>query len=234
MELFYSTSILNDHFLLEGEEAHHLLKVLRHQEGDTVMITDGLGSIYTTKIIDANPKKCSLKILQQDKKDTEKNYSLHIAIAPTKNIDRLEWFLEKATEIGIDEVSPMICQHSERRIVKNERLQKVLISAMKQSLKSFLPVLHPLKTFPDLIKECRAEQRYICTMDAQDSLINRYDPLEKTIILIGPEGDFSKEEIAMALKHGFVPVSLGNSRLRTETAAVLACATLAVANLQQK
>jgi len=234
MELFYSTSILNDHFLLEGEEAHHLLKVLRHQEGDTVMITDGLGSIYTTKIIDANPKKCSLKILQQDKKDTEKNYSLHIAIAPTKNIDRLEWFLEKATEIGIDEVSPIICQHSERRIIKEERLQKVLISAMKQSLKSFLPVLHPLKTFPDLIKECRAEQRYICTMDAQDSLINRYDPLEKTIILIGPEGDFSKEEIAMALKHGFVPVSLGNSRLRTETAAVLACATLAVANLQQK
>ena len=234
MELFYSTSILNDHFLLEGEEAHHLLKVLRHQEGDTVMITDGLGSIYTTKIIDANPKKCSLKILHQDKKDTEKNYSLHIAIAPTKNIDRLEWFLEKATEIGIDEVSPIICQHSERRIIKEERLQKVLISAMKQSLKSFLPVLHPLKTFPDLIKECRAAQRYICTMDAQDSLINRYDPLEKTIILIGPEGDFSKEEIAMALKHGFVPVSLGNSRLRTETAAVLACATLAVANLQQK
>lgn len=231
MELFYSSSIHDDHFLLEGEESHHLLKVLRHHEGDTVMVTDGKGSLFTTKITDANPKKCSLKILKQDKKDSEKNYSLHIAIAPTKNTDRLEWFLEKATEIGIDEITPMICQHSERRIIKEERLNKVLVAAMKQSLKHFLPLLNPLKNISTVLQESREPQRYICTMDADEFLKERYDPLERTLILIGPEGDFSKEEIAMAVKHGFVPVSLGKSRLRTETAGIMACATLAIANL---
>ncbi|HNQ61587.1 MAG TPA: 16S rRNA (uracil(1498)-N(3))-methyltransferase [Bacteroidia bacterium] len=234
MELFYSTSIHDNHFLLEGEEAHHLLKVLRHQEGDLVMITDGLGSIFTTRIVDANPKKCSLEIISRDKKDNDKNYSLHIAIAPTKNIDRFEWFLEKATEIGIDSITPFLCRHSERKVIKDERLRKVIVSAMKQSLKSFLPLLYPLTTFPELLKDCRAPQRYICTMSAEDLLIRRYDPHESTMILIGPEGDFSKEEVDLALKHGFVPVSLGNCRLRTETAALMACATIAIANMQQK
>ena len=233
MELFYSTSIHDDHFLLEGEEAHHLLKVLRHKEGDTVMVTDGKGSLYTTHITEANPKKCLLKIIKQDKKDSEKNYSVHIAIAPTKNTDRLEWFLEKATEIGVDEISLIICKHSERRVVKEERLVKVLVAAMKQSLKSFLPHLHPLKTFSQLIEGSREPQRYICSLDAMDLLSERYIPSEKTIILIGPEGDFSKEEIALASSHGFVPVSLGNSRLRTETAGIMACATLAIVQQQK-
>ncbi len=231
MELVYSTSIQDDHFLLEGEEAHHLLKVLRHQQGDTVMITDGLGTLYTTKISDANPKKCVLQIVKKEKNENPKNYSLHIAIAPTKNSDRLEWFLEKATEIGIDEITPIVCQHSERRLIKEERLIKVLVSAMKQSLKSYLPLLHPLKKFDTFIQESREPQRYICTMDADEMLHKRFDPSEKCLVLIGPEGDFSKEEVTLAKKHGFVPVSLGNSRLRTETAAVMVCATLSVSAL---
>lgn len=233
MELFYSTAFYGDHFLLEGEEAHHLLKVLRHREGDTVTITDGKGSLFTTRIIDGDTKKCKLEIISQNKIDTEKKYSLHIAIAPTKNSDRFEWFLEKSTELGIDEVTPIVCQHSERRIIKEERLEKVLVAAMKQSLKRFLPALHPLKKFQEFIKEIREPQRYICTMNADDLLINRYDPLEKTLILIGPEGDFSQEEIDLAVKHGFVPVSLGTTRLRTETAGIMACATLAIANQRE-
>ena len=228
MELFYSTSIQDDHFLLEGEEAHHLLKVLRHQQGDTVMITDGLGTLYTTNITEANPKKCVLHIVKRDKNQNIKDYNLHIAIAPTKNSDRLEWFLEKATEIGIDEITPIVCQHSERRVLKEDRLLKVLIAAMKQSLKHYLPILHPLKKFNDFIQESREPQRYICTMDAEELLLNRFDRSEKCLVLIGPEGDFSKEEVALATKHGFVPVSLGNSRLRTETAGVMVCATLSV------
>ncbi|TAH40642.1 MAG: 16S rRNA (uracil(1498)-N(3))-methyltransferase [Bacteroidetes bacterium] len=229
MELFYSTSIQDDHFQLEGEEAHHLLKVLRHQEGDTVMITDGKGTLYTTQITDANSKKCLLKIIKEERKADQKKYALHIAIAPTKNADRMEWFLEKATEIGIDEITPIVCQHSERRVIKEERLTKVLVSAMKQSLKNYLPLLHPIKKFNDFIKDCREPQRFICTMEADEMLISRFDPTEKCLVLIGPEGDFSQEEVALATKHGFVPVSLGNSRLRTETAGVMVCATLAVA-----
>lgn len=233
MELFYSTSIIDHHFVLEGEEAHHLLKVLRHSAGDKVMITDGIGTLYTTEISDANPKKCTLKIIHSENKEYEKKYSLHIAIAPTKNSDRLEWFLEKATEIGVTEITPLICQHSERRIIKEERLNKVLVSAMKQSLKSFLPILNPISKLNNFIQDCRETQRYICTMEAEDLLLKRYKKNENAVILIGPEGDFSKDEINLASKHGFVPVSLGNSRLRTETAGVMACATIALAHLKE-
>ncbi len=227
MELFYSTSMHDNHFLLEGEEAHHLLKVLRHRSGDTVMITDGKGFIYTTEILVADPKKCVLKIKHRKESENQKPYRLHIGIAPTKNADRFEWFLEKATEIGIDEVTPIFCEHSERRIIKEERLIKVLVSAMKQSLKSYLPVLHPAQNFGIFLKQVREPQRYICTMDSLEYLTERYKQGEACLILIGPEGDFSKEEVKQAVAHGFVPVSLGNSRLRTETAGLMVCSALA-------
>ncbi|MBP6335386.1 MAG: 16S rRNA (uracil(1498)-N(3))-methyltransferase [Bacteroidia bacterium] len=228
MDLFHSENLIDGCIVLGDEESHHLIKVLRRKSGDVVFVTDGKGVLYTTEVSDTNSKKCTLKIVKKQEFPDKKNYRLHIAIAPTKNSDRLEWFLEKATEIGIDEITPLICKHSERKIVKEERLNKVLIAAMKQSLHFVLPILKPTESFSNFLKITRAPQRYICSMEATEFLSERYKTDEDTVILIGPEGDFSKEELREAIEHGFVPVSLGNSRLRTETAGIMACATIAV------
>lgn len=200
-------------------------------EGDILKITNGRGSLFEAKILEANPKKCKVQIVSEEK-TLPRLHSLHIAIAPTKMNDRLEWFLEKATEIGIHEITPILCAHSERKVIKSERLEKVLQSAMKQSLQTYLPKLNPLTSFEEFLGAVKGELQLIahCHPEEKLELKRRVQADKDVVILIGPEGDFSKDEVDMALNHGFLPVSLGRNRLRTETAGIVACSTVAIIN----
>lgn len=231
MTLFYTPNISTCPFLPE-EESQHCVKVLRLNAGDKIQLIDGVGGFYEAEIINPHHKHCEVKILQKTENFNKHNHYLHIAIAPTKNIERFEWFLEKATEIGIDEITPIICRFSERKIVKPERLEKVIVSAMKQSIKAFLPKLNDVCTFDEFIKENKATQKFIahCYEGEKELLQNIYEKGSHSLVLIGPEGDFSKEEVELALKNNFTPVSLGNSRLRTETAGIVACHTINLLN----
>lgn len=233
MHLFYSREITSDTFTLSQEESKHCIKVLRLNSGDTVHLTDGKGNLYQTRIIDADVKKCTLEIQEVTKEYSKKDFKIHLAVAPTKNINRFEWFLEKATEIGINEITPIICEHSERRVIKPERLNKVIIAAMKQSLKAYLPVLNPAMSFKDFVSKKFDTERYIayCSDRYRDNLKDLYKKQKDSVIMIGPEGDYSEQEINMATKSGFKPVSLGSERLRTETAALVACHTINLINL---
>jgi 16S rRNA (uracil1498-N3)-methyltransferase len=232
MNIFLINETNNAVAYLSEEESYHCIKVLRMRKGDAVEMVDGLGGYYKGIIEEADAKLCSVKIHGKQTETHKRNYNLHIAIAPTKNIDRFEWFLEKATEIGIDEITPLICQRSERREVKTERLNKVIVSAMKQSLKAYLPLLHHAKTFFEFIATSNSADKFICTCEAPNDfhLKNFYKTGCDAIILIGPEGDFSEGEIALAVKNNFKEVSLGKSRLRTETAGIVACHTLSLLN----
>jgi len=193
--------------------------------GDSIFLTDGLGNLTEASIVDAASKLCTVKAIKTSHAYQKRPFHLHIAIAPTKNIDRFEWFLEKSTEIGIDIITPLICAHSERAHVKTDRLQKVLIAAMKQSLKAYLPKLDKPVEFKQFTQIPFDGEKYIayCGLADTAELINIYRKDAKTLILIGPEGDFSPEEVNLAKKHGFVPITLGKSRLRTETAGIVAC-----------
>lgn len=233
MQLFYTPDILDNIYLLSEEESKHCVKVLRLREKDSLFLTNGLGTLYKAEIIEAKPKACSLKVIETLVDYEKRNYRLHIAIAPTKNIDRFEWFLEKATEIGIDEITPLICEHSERKIIKPERLERVVIAAMKQSLKAYKPIINPLTTIEEFFtKDHSNSKRYIahCHEGNKEILKHVYSHKEKSCILIGPEGDFSPQEIGLANVNGFQAVSLGNARLRTETAGVVACHTISLIN----
>jgi len=229
MALFYVPNLTSGNVLPE-EESQHAVKVVRLQVGDTIEVVDGVGGFYCAQITNPHPKHCGFEITKTIKEYGKRNYKLHIAIAPTKNIERLEWFIEKATEIGIDEITPIICRFSERKIIKAERLEKIIVSAAKQSVKAYFPKLNPLCTFDELIKKQKASQKFIahCYEEDKKLLQNEIQKSSDVLILIGPEGDFSKEEVQKALSSGFVPVSLGNSRLRTETAGVVACCTVAL------
>ena len=233
MQLFYHPEINSNTktFFLSKEESNHLVKVLRKNVGDTVYVTNGDGWLFTTEIVDNNPKKCMLQLLKSEKK-YERNYYLHLAVAPTKMNDRFEWFLEKATEIGVDEITPILCDHSERKVIKHERLEKVLLSAMKQSLQCKLPKLNSLTPFAEFVSAPHKGQLFIahCEESYKTPLKRKALADHKITILIGPEGDFSEQEIALAQQKGFLPVTLGNSRLRTETAAIVACHTVALIN----
>jgi len=231
MALFYVPNIAAGSVLPE-EESQHAVKVLRLQIGQEITVVDGVGGFYKAKITNPHPKYCGFEITETIAGFGKRSYKLHIAIAPTKNIERLEWFIEKATEIGIDEITPVICRFSERKIVKEERLEKIITSAAKQSLKAYFPKLNPLCTFDELLKKCTASQKFIAHCYEEDKRLLQTE-IEKgsdVLVLIGPEGDFSKEEVSKALSLGFVPVSLGESRLRTETAGVVACHTIAIIN----
>ena len=220
MQLFYQPEISNAHHFLTPEESRHAVKVLRRLPGDGLDITDGKGSFYKVTIIDANQKKCSFKINGEIKITPFPVYR-HIAIAPTKNIDRFEWFVEKAVEFGIDRITPILCHNSERRIIKIDRIRKKAISAMKQSIKAFNPVIDDLVSFQDCLK-IEAEFKFIAHVDSANPLLLK-DQIQKSgrhLVLIGPEGDFSDKEIEQAADQQFVKVSLGNARLRTETAGV--------------
>lgn len=225
MHLFYCPDISGSLYSLTEEESKHCIRVLRLKVGDTIHITDGRGNMHECRITDDHPKRCSVEVMSTSFTPARSPYRLHIAIAPTKNMERLEWFLEKVTEIGIDEITPLFCAHSERNTLKLPRLEKVMISAMKQSLKSWLPRLNAPSEFDDFIGQPRTGQKFIawCETDTGQQLKDLVVPGSDRLILIGPEGDFSATEVQTAIRNGFVPVSLGDNRLRTETAGVVAC-----------
>lgn len=233
MQLFYNPSLDNSfkQFFFSPEESKHIAKVLRKKEGDILHITNGRGYLFDAEILIADPRKCKAQIVSE-KKSVPKRYRLHLAVAPTKMNDRYEWFLEKATEIGVDEITPIICDHSERKVLKLERMERVLQSAMKQSLQTFLPQLNPAISHKQFMEQEANGLKFIAHCDEGEKMeLKRRVAADKdVIVLIGPEGDFSKEEIQLALKKGFVPVSLGNNRLRTETAAIVTCSTVAIVN----
>lgn len=227
MHLFYTPDIAPTHpqYFLNEEESKHAVRVLRLEAGAEVQLIDGKGGLYTAQIKDAHPKRTILQITNVITGYNKRNHYLHIAIAPTKNLDRLEWFLEKATEIGIDEISLIICQRSERKEAKTERLNKIITSAIKQSLKAYHPVLNEPIAFNKFLSVPFDGQKFIahCEDSEKISLSSDLQKQGRYLILIGPEGDFSPAEIEAALHNGYKAITLGESRLRTETAALEAC-----------
>ncbi|PKP16662.1 MAG: 16S rRNA (uracil(1498)-N(3))-methyltransferase [Bacteroidetes bacterium HGW-Bacteroidetes-23] len=233
MQLFYFKDI-NEHsasFSFDKEESKHIAKVLRKKEGDILFVTNGLGFLFKTEIAIASDSKCTVNIISFEKQE-ESKFHLHLAVAPTKMNDRYEWFLEKATEIGVQEITPIICDHSERKVIKTERFDKILLSAMKQSNQYFLPILNEPIAFKEFVKKQFNGQKFIAHCEETDkkTLKSVLKLSEDCTILIGPEGDFSVKEIEIALEKQFIPISLGNTRLRTETAAVVACHTVVLMN----
>jgi 16S rRNA (uracil1498-N3)-methyltransferase len=234
MQLFYNPDLTKEttQITFDKIESKHIVRVLRKKEDAILHITNGKGFLFDAKIIIASDKKCVAEIIEIQEKPKPWNYYLHIAIAPTKNNDRIEWFLEKATEIGIDEITPIICSNSERRIVKLDRFEKIIQSAMKQSLKFTLPKINEPIKFNDFINQDFEGTFCIAHCEEQDKnlLKSVVNPSEKTTILIGPEGDFSSQEITKALEKNSIPISLGESRLRTETAALVAVQSISFIN----
>lgn len=251
MHLFYTPDLLLTHLrfgeslkegLLNEEESKHCIRVLRLTAGAKIILIDGKGGWYEAEITDDNPKRCKVSITHTIKEFGKHHQQLHIAIAPTKNMDRLEWFTEKAIEIGIDEISIIDCQNSERTIVKTERLNKVAIAAIKQSLKAYLPKINEVLDYKKFITSTKSftGQKFIahCHPDQPDGggtrerkhLKKLYRQNSDVLILIGPEGDFSVDEVQLAVDNGFAEISLGTSRLRSETAALYACATINILN----
>jgi len=233
MQLFYNPSISETEksFVFDKEESKHIIKVLRKKESDILFVTNGLGYLFKTEIALASDSKCTVNILSFEKQEPSK-YHLHLAVAPTKMNERYEWFLEKATEIGIQEITPIICEHSERKIIKTDRFQKIIESAMKQSLHYYIPKLNDPITYKEFIKKEYSGQKFIAHCEETDkkALKKELKTNENVLILIGPEGDFSVKEILMALDNKYIPVSLGETRLRTETAAIVACHSVALLN----
>lgn len=208
------------------------MRVLRLQAGDELEVVDGAGGYYLAVVTNPHPKHCEFQIKETITEYGKRDYRLHIAIAPTKNIERLEWFIEKCTEIGVDEITPILCRFSERKIIKPERLEKIIVSAAKQSLKAYFPILNPMCSFRDFIQQTTVSQKFIAHCYEQDKQLLQqvYQKSSDAVILIGPEGDFSPEEVQAAIQHQFQPVSLGSSRLRTETAGIAACHTISLIN----
>lgn len=232
MHLFYTPDIQTKTELPE-EEAQHCTRVLRLTAGDEITLTDGKGNFYRAEISVATNKRCLVNILETLPQAPLWPCHLHIAMAPTKNMDRNEWFAEKATEIGFDELTFLNCRFSERKVIKTERIEKILVSAMKQSLKARLPVLNEMTDFDKFITRDFKGQKFIAHCYEGEKPLLR-DVLQKggdALVLIGPEGDFSEEEVKKATEKGFIPISLGKSRLRTETAALVACHTMNLMNL---
>ncbi len=218
-------------FVFDKEESKHIVKVLRKKENDILHVTNGLGFLFETKIKIASDSKCTVEIVSFEQQ-VQSKFNLHLAVAPTKMNERYEWFLEKATEIGIQEITPIICEHSERKVIKTERFLKIIESAMKQSLHYYLPKLNEPISFKEFVKKEQSGQKFIAHCEATDkkSLKKELKSNTDCTILIGPEGDFSVKEIQLALDNQYIPVSLGSTRLRTETAAIVACHSVVFAN----
>ncbi len=227
MHLFYTPDINPTHpqYFLTEEESKHAIRVMRLEVGSVMQLIDGKGGLYTAEIIDSHPKRTILQIKSTVQEYGKRNHYLHIAIAPTKNMERLEWFLEKATEIGIDEISLIICQRSERKEAKAERLNKIITAAIKQSLKAYHPKLNEVIPLAELLAKPFEGQKFIahCEDSEKVTLSSMLQKHSRYLILIGPEGDFTPHEIDMALQNGYNAITLGESRLRTETAALEAC-----------
>ena len=230
-DIFFAPSILDTLFLTE-EESRHCVRVLRKGEGDEILITDGKGVFYHATIVDANPKCCKVCITNTEIMNKSWDFNISIAFAPTKNMDRIEWFVEKSTEIGIDNFIPFLSTNSERKVLKLDRLTKVIAAACKQSQKAFYPNLNELSTFKELLTKSFSGAKYIahCYDTPKKSLANIYAKNTDVLILIGPEGDFTPEEVKLAEAAGFASISLSSERLRTETAALFACSTIQVLN----
>ncbi len=236
MQLFYAPDIdfCSDSYTLSEEESRHCVRVLRLRVGDSLYVTDGKGTLCRAEIAAISPKNCTLSLRERTEAFEKRNYRLCVAIAPTKNTDRLEWFVEKATEIGIDRIIPLLTEHSERRVLKSDRLMRVATGAVKQSLKAYHPQIDELTPFKQVVEEQSFTGRKFIAYCGDE--VERFplkeciQPGEDVLVLIGPEGDFSPEEVAMACRNGFVPVTLGRSRLRTETAGVVAVHTVALLN----
>ena len=234
MQLFYNPDLTEatENFTFDREESKHIVKVLRKKEGDKLYVTNGLGFIFTVEIVIGMDTKCQVKITNVEKQKPL-NYKLHLAVAPTKMNDRYEWFLEKATEIGVASITPIICEHSERKHIKSDRFEKIIQSAAKQSLQSYCPVLNEAVSFKDFIKNTNNTGSLFiahCEETDKKSFKNSIVKGEEITLLIGPEGDFSFAEIKLALDNGYIPVTLGETRLRTETAAIVGCHSVSFVN----
>ncbi|QPH38209.1 16S rRNA (uracil(1498)-N(3))-methyltransferase [Pedobacter endophyticus] len=226
MHIFYTPDIAGDTYTLNEEESKHCIRVLRLPVGTVVNLVDGRGGFYTAEIVSDNPKKVGLSVLNVEREFNKRNHYLHIAVAPTKNIDRIEWFVEKATELGIDEITPIISDRSERKVVKEDRLNKVITSAVKQSIKAYHPKLNEAVSYDAFLKLPFEGEKLIahCINQGEKRYISELvQPHQKYLILIGPEGDFTSDEVDLALNKGFKPLTLGENRLRTETAALAVC-----------
>lgn len=232
MHIFYTPDIKSDRYTLSEEESKHSVRVLRLQIGDKITLIDGVGGFYIAEITNNHPKRCEIKINQTEKGYGRRNYQLTIAIAPTKNIDRFEWFLEKSTEIGVDKFIPFVSHQSERKVIKPERLNKRINSSIKQSIQAYRPHLVDLVKFTDLINMEFDGKKLIahCFNTPKPYLKDVIGNNEEILILIGPEGDFTEDEIEMAKSRGFEEISLGDNRLRTETAGIVAVHTVALVN----
>lgn len=229
---FYAPDIDTTNMLPESD-SQHCVRVLRMKAGDIIEVIDGKGFRYECKILDAHQKRTQIEIINKTNIPLSWNNNITIAVAPTKHLDRMEWLIEKMTEIGINNFIPLLCRHSERKEIKTERLEKIAISAMKQSLKAYLPKIVSMTPIKEFITKYNASQKFIAYCDTSIPRLlfsNEYQANQDTIILIGPEGDFSKEEINLALENGYKPISLGDNRLRTETAALVACNTCHIIN----
>jgi 16S rRNA (uracil1498-N3)-methyltransferase len=231
VNLFFQPGISDGVLHLDGDESRHCVKVLRKRIGDPIRITDGKGFYYEAAITDDDERECQFRINEKIAAPERKHF-IHLVISPTKNTDRLEWFVEKSVELGVDKISLADCDHTERAFVKPDRLMKVAVSAMKQSLKASLPSIQNLSPLHSIIQAAREDQRFIAFVDHSNPhhLKDLAEKQKAYCILIGPEGDFSPEELALALQHGFRKVSLGSSRLRTETAGLAACHILNLIN----
>ncbi|WP_179345144.1 16S rRNA (uracil(1498)-N(3))-methyltransferase [Winogradskyella ursingii] len=230
MQLFYNANISEKDafFNFDKDESKHIVKVLRKKVGDQLQITNGKGSLFTAELTSVEIKNCTVSIISSELQP-QRNYTLHLAVAPTKMNDRYEWFLEKATEIGITEITPIICDHSERKVVKTERFERIIQSAMKQSLQCYKPNLNTPTTFSEFLSQETTGQKFIAHCEETDkkTLKSQLQSNTNCIILIGPEGDFSPYEIELAINQNYMPVTLGETRLRTETAAIAACHSVA-------
>ncbi len=226
MQVFYAPDISSDYYILDEKESKHLVRVLRTKRGASVKLIDGNGNLYEGEIEDPDPRKCGIRIVTVKNNFESRDYRLHIAISPLKNPERFEWFVEKSVEIGVDEITPVICKNTEKPGIKAERIRGIIISAMKQSLKAKLTVLNKAIVLHDFVDQSQAEIKMIghCSENyKRNSMLEVYPPHSDGLIMIGPEGDFTSDEIEFAINKGFIPVHLGKSRLRTETAGVAAC-----------
>ena len=236
MNLFYAPDIAQT-LTLPEEESQHCAKVLRMKAGEHIHIIDGVGGLYEAEILEAHPKRTQVSIISEQHEYGRRPFRLHLAVAPTKNIDRFEWFVEKATEIGFDELTPLCCRYSERKVIKPERIEKILVSAAKQSLKAYVPRLNPMITAKEFIGNSSFliphSSLFIahCYDQPKQHLFNACQPGGDVVVMVGPEGDFSEEEVELALRNSFQAITLGESRLRTETAGVVACHLVTIANI---
>ncbi len=232
MELFYSKTVSDGGRVLDAEESGHCVKVLRHRRGDTIHVVDGHGMLYDCTITDADPRAVAFEVNRWVENYGSHDYWLEMAVCPPKNIDRFEWFSEKATEIGVDRISPLFGDYSERKVFKPERIERLLVSAAKQSHKGAIPELAPATTVKEFLQQNREGLKLICYCDEATGktdikeVLSQVPAQSKITIMIGPEGDFSRAEVALAIERGWQPVSLGDSRLRIETAAIVAAAAV--------